>query len=148
MPESDPDLSRRDLLTAGAAVGGVILLSQVAEGQPQQPRLDALALPFSQYQQLAQVGGQVTARLPDGTDLLVVRVANDRVIAVGSKCTHNGCAVAYDPNTQRIVCPCHQSQFDLNGQPVAGPARRPLPAFRCDWAVAVLYPKPEQRPAR
>lgn len=144
MPEHEAESSRRELLAAGAALGGMILLSHAAEGQPQQPRYDALALPFSQFQQLAQVGGQAAVRLPDGTDVLVIRVAQDRAVAVGAKCTHNGCNVAYDANAQRIVCPCHNSAFDLSGQVIAGPARRALPAFRTDWAVAVLYPKPQQ----
>jgi ubiquinol-cytochrome c reductase iron-sulfur subunit len=45
-------------------------------------------------------------------------------------CTHAGCAVAqYEDEAQMLVCPCHQSTFDLrNGaRPVAGPAARPLP---------------------
>ncbi len=45
-------------------------------------------------------------------------------------CTHAGCAVAqYEDEAQRLLCPCHQSTFDLrNGcRPVGGPAARPLP---------------------
>ncbi len=45
-------------------------------------------------------------------------------------CTHVGCPVSlYEQQTNRILCPCHQSQFDLtNGaRPVFGPASRPLP---------------------
>jgi len=45
-------------------------------------------------------------------------------------CTHAGCAVAqYEDEAQRLLCPCHQSSFDLlhGAQPVGGPAARPLP---------------------
>lgn len=45
-------------------------------------------------------------------------------------CTHVGCPVSlYEDQTGRILCPCHQSQFDVhNGaKPVFGPATRPLP---------------------
>ena len=45
-------------------------------------------------------------------------------------CTHAGCAVAqYEDEAQRLLCPCHQSSFDLlhGARPVGGPAARPLP---------------------
>lgn len=45
-------------------------------------------------------------------------------------CTHVGCPVSlYEQQTGRVLCPCHQSQFDVNdgAKPVFGPAARPLP---------------------
>jgi ubiquinol-cytochrome c reductase iron-sulfur subunit len=45
-------------------------------------------------------------------------------------CTHAGCAVSqYEDETVALLCPCHQSTFDLRDgcRPVAGPAARPLP---------------------
>ncbi len=51
-------------------------------------------------------------------------------VAYSRVCTHAGCSVAqYEDEAQVLVCPCHQSTFDLldGAQPVAGPAGRPLP---------------------
>jgi ubiquinol-cytochrome c reductase iron-sulfur subunit len=51
-------------------------------------------------------------------------------VAYSQVCTHAGCPVAlYQERTQQLLCPCHQSLFDvLNGaEPVFGPAPRPLP---------------------
>lgn len=45
-------------------------------------------------------------------------------------CTHLGCPTSlYEPRTNRILCPCHQSQFDAlhYGKAVFGPAARALP---------------------
>jgi ubiquinol-cytochrome c reductase iron-sulfur subunit len=45
-------------------------------------------------------------------------------------CTHAGCAVAqYEDESQVLLCPCHQSTFDLRqgARPISGPAARPLP---------------------
>ena len=45
-------------------------------------------------------------------------------------CTHLGCPTSlYESQTNRILCPCHQSQFLAieYGKPVFGPAARPLP---------------------
>lgn len=50
--------------------------------------------------------------------------------AYSKVCTHVGCPVSlYEDQTGRVLCPCHQSQFDVhNGmRPVFGPATRPLP---------------------
>ncbi len=51
-------------------------------------------------------------------------------VAYSRVCTHAGCAVAqYEDVAQVLVCPCHQSTFDVlhGAEPVAGPAGRPLP---------------------
>lgn len=45
-------------------------------------------------------------------------------------CTHIGCPTSlYEAQTNRILCPCHQSQFDakMYGKPLFGPAARALP---------------------
>ncbi|HUY64744.1 MAG TPA: Rieske 2Fe-2S domain-containing protein [Acidimicrobiales bacterium] len=51
-------------------------------------------------------------------------------LAYSKLCTHAGCPVGlYQELTQQLLCPCHQSLFDVlqGGQQVFGPAPRPLP---------------------
>ncbi|HUC37083.1 MAG TPA: Rieske 2Fe-2S domain-containing protein [Acidimicrobiales bacterium] len=51
-------------------------------------------------------------------------------LAYSKMCTHAGCPVGlYQEQTQQLLCPCHQSVFDVldGAQPVFGPAPRPLP---------------------
>lgn len=51
-------------------------------------------------------------------------------LAFSKLCTHAGCPVGlYQEETQQLLCPCHQSLFDVldGAQPVFGPAPRPLP---------------------
>ena len=51
-------------------------------------------------------------------------------VAYSKLCTHLGCPVGlYEQELQLLVCPCHQSMFDVtNGAiPNFGPAPRPLP---------------------
>jgi len=51
-------------------------------------------------------------------------------VAYSKLCTHAGCPVGlYRAATRSLLCPCHQSQFDvLNGcKPYFGPAAEPLP---------------------
>lgn len=51
-------------------------------------------------------------------------------LAYSKICTHAGCPVGlYQELTQQLLCPCHQSLFDVlvGATPVFGPAPRPLP---------------------
>ena len=51
-------------------------------------------------------------------------------VAYSKLCTHLGCPVGlYQERTQQLVCPCHQSIFNVNSGaiPEFGPAPRPLP---------------------
>ncbi|HYN95266.1 MAG TPA: Rieske 2Fe-2S domain-containing protein [Pilimelia sp.] len=51
-------------------------------------------------------------------------------VAYSKICTHAGCpASLYEQQTNRLLCPCHQSQFLItdNARPIFGPATRRLP---------------------
>jgi ubiquinol-cytochrome c reductase iron-sulfur subunit len=55
--------------------------------------------------------------------------------AYSKVCTHLGCPTSlFEQQTNRILCPCHQSQFDAThyGKPIFGPATRPLPQLPLD----------------
>jgi ubiquinol-cytochrome c reductase iron-sulfur subunit len=52
------------------------------------------------------------------------------IVAYSKICTHVGCPVAlYEQQTHHLLCPCHQSTFDMadGAKVVFGPASRPLP---------------------
>jgi len=52
------------------------------------------------------------------------------IVAYSKVCTHVGCPVAlYEQQTHHLLCPCHQSQFDVTDEAkvIFGPAARPLP---------------------
>ncbi len=52
------------------------------------------------------------------------------IVAYSKICTHVGCPVAlYEQQTHHLLCPCHQSQFDVTREAavIFGPAKRPLP---------------------
>jgi len=60
----------------------------------------------------------------------------DGVLAFSKICTHVGCPIGlYEQQTHHLLCPCHQSTFDLadSGNVVFGPAARQLPQL----AIAV-----------
>lgn len=120
------EFARFLLLTSLAFVVGqawivVRNLGRRARGRPPITEIAALdALP---------VGG---ARLFDypagGEKCVLVRLAEDRFVAFGQKCTHLSCPVIPRPAEGRFHCPCHEGSFDIQtGRPLAGPPRRPLP---------------------
>jgi ubiquinol-cytochrome c reductase iron-sulfur subunit len=52
------------------------------------------------------------------------------IVAFSKICTHVGCPVSlYEQQTHHMLCPCHQSTFDLSedGKVIFGPAARSLP---------------------
>jgi ubiquinol-cytochrome c reductase iron-sulfur subunit len=56
--------------------------------------------------------------------------APEGYVAYSKVCTHAGCPVGlYRAAERRLICPCHQSTFDVldGARPVFGPAARPLP---------------------
>ncbi|MEC3980976.1 QcrA and Rieske domain-containing protein [Amycolatopsis sp. H20-H5] len=129
-------LSRRTVLTtgaavAGAAVGAVALTAcGSSAGTPSGGQAGApAASPGQPLTALAdiQVGQAKAAKTADGKDVIVARTAETTVAAFSAICTHQGCTVA--PQGAELHCPCHGSVFDaLTGAVKKGPASSPLPA--------------------
>jgi ubiquinol-cytochrome c reductase iron-sulfur subunit len=54
----------------------------------------------------------------------------DGILCYSKICPHVGCPISlWEQQTHHLLCPCHQSTFDLanNGKVLFGPAARPLP---------------------
>ncbi|TQJ50382.1 Rieske 2Fe-2S domain-containing protein [Phycicoccus sp. SLBN-51] len=68
-----------------------------------------------------------------------IKVAKERdwghegIVAYSKICTHVGCPVGlYEQQTHHLLCPCHQSTFDVTQdcKVIFGPAKRPLPQLK------------------
>jgi cytochrome b6-f complex iron-sulfur subunit len=64
-----------------------------------------------------------------GQRVIVIETPNDQLVALGAKCTHEGCIVTYRPDQSIIWCPCHDGRYDLSGRVLSGPPPSPLPQF-------------------
>lgn len=67
---------------------------------------------------------------PEELDAASSEGAYEGIVAYSKICTHMGCPVAlYEQQTHHLLCPCHQSTFDVtqNCKVIFGPAKRPLP---------------------
>jgi ubiquinol-cytochrome c reductase iron-sulfur subunit len=59
--------------------------------------------------------------------------SHDGIVAFSKICTHVGCPISlYEQQTHHVLCPCHQSTFDLSdgGRVIFGPAGHALPQLR------------------
>lgn len=52
---------------------------------------------------------------------------SEKVLALNSMCTHQGCTVEWSGDA--MVCPCHGSQFNADGTVANGPASEPLSQY-------------------
>ncbi len=59
--------------------------------------------------------------------LLVTRMDDGTWVALRMYCPHKGCVV--QERADKLVCPCHGSEFARNGQLLKGPAKSSLQRF-------------------
>ena len=59
----------------------------------------------------------------------VVRTEEHNVVAYKPACTHLACPYHWEHQANKFVCPCHGSEFSLDGKVLTGPAPRPLDRF-------------------
>jgi nitrite reductase/ring-hydroxylating ferredoxin subunit len=86
------------------------------------------------------VGGSRTFNFPGPNDsCLLLRPDERTLLACSQKCTHLSCAVVPRLAEGTLRCPCHDGVFDLEGRPLAGPPRRPLPKVRVVVRDGVVY---------
>lgn len=127
---SDERLGRRGLMTlTGAALGATALgpACAILRGGAQHPLLAVtpnelagatLRLPLSQLTQT------VLVRPGEPWPELLVAPAGSAFHVVTAHCTHRGCVV--EESAAGWSCPCHGSQFAVDGSVTHGPAKQPL----------------------
>ncbi len=87
-----------------------------------------LSIDLDQVPKLKEIGGHITIRLMN-QDVLLLRDSEKSLRIINARCTHKGCTVKYSEKDNRLECPCHGSQYDLNGNVLRGPAPRPLTTY-------------------
>lgn len=92
-------------------------------------KVKKIALPLSKIGAVKEVGGSEVVEVKSKA-LLLIRDKKDTVKAIDATCTHEGCAVEYNSKAKKIKCPCHGSEFNLDGKVLKGPAAKPLPTYK------------------
>lgn len=71
---------------------------------------------------------------------ILLRLEEDRFVAYNGICTHLSCEVYWEPESHELICPCHNGIFDPeNGEVLAGPPTRPLPAIELREEDGIIY---------
>lgn len=56
----------------------------------------------------------------------VILAPNGEFVALPAICTHRHCILQWNAQQSRLICPCHNGVFDLNGNVLQGPPPRPI----------------------
>ena len=117
--------SRRATLITGAVASGALLAS-CAEGDSNVIAPEGTV----EVGSASAVGVGKAARLTHGsTTVIVSQPSSGEYKAFSTVCTHQGCQVQVQ-DSNRIVCPCHGSEFAVaDGSVVHGPAESPLASY-------------------
>ncbi|HEX5596363.1 MAG TPA: Rieske 2Fe-2S domain-containing protein [Micromonosporaceae bacterium] len=143
---SDPHKNNQMFTTGFAPRDGRLIRLTREDGTPLRPEEISVG---GQLTVFPGVPGGASNKYADSPTLLIhlreedagkAREANRRLgrddymwgnyVAYSKICTHAGCpASLYEQQTNRLLCPCHQSQFLItnNAKPIFGPASRALP---------------------
>lgn len=81
-----------------------------------------------------EVSGEIVARLQPDVPLHVPQagawlwqpIPNGDTAALDDRCSHLGCRANWNPNRRLFECPCHGSEFDIEGKVVRGPATQSM----------------------
>jgi Rieske Fe-S protein len=123
--------SRREFLGGAARLVAAAAVAAGCDAAPQSSPLFETTVDVSP---LTADGATLVTSTPglDGAPILVVRDGAARYHALSMQCTHEGCPVR-PPDKGIIVCPCHGSQYDLEGNVRRGPAQLPLARYAVEY---------------
>jgi Rieske Fe-S protein len=140
--DADDLVSRRELLQFAVYASGALFASTAVlaalgavrglrRGVPQQ---------VARTSEVAE-GTAVYFNYPDAdSQAMLLHLPGGRFVAYTQRCTHLSCAVYYQPDQQRLYCPCHEGVFSPEtGDPVAGPPQRRLEQIALRQDADTLY---------
>jgi Rieske Fe-S protein len=119
---------RLPVVTTGLALGAGALPAAGCAGAPYLvPRVTPQGLVVSSSSVPDGSGVFLSAGSGAERPLFLHRTRTGSVEAVLASCTHQGCQP--EPLGDRLVCPCHGSEFTFGGAVLQGPAEEPLRRF-------------------
>lgn len=120
---------------AAAAIGGPTASADAGGGTAAAPSPSATpASTGTSIARLAQLAPRQALEFTDpqsGDPAVLIRLADGKVVAYDTVCTHAGCTVGYDSGSGLLLCPCHGAAFDPAHKAAVlnGPTNQPLLAL-------------------
>ncbi|MBG1244800.1 QcrA and Rieske domain-containing protein [Nostoc sp. NZL] len=79
--------------------------------------------------ELDKTGQLLAKNSPAGPVLVVGTSKNANLTAVNPTCAHANCTVAWQAEAKKFACPCHGSEFGIDGKVQKGPATEALKTY-------------------
>jgi nitrite reductase/ring-hydroxylating ferredoxin subunit len=141
--DADDLVSRRQLLHLAVYTSGALFAASALVALLGLVRREPAPLPAQPVARAGDVpeGTAFYFRFPEPDDeAVLLHLPGGQFVAYSQKCTHLSCAVLFQPEHDRLFCPCHEGVFNpLTGDPEAGPPQRPLPRVTLRREGDVLY---------
>lgn len=109
---------RRFMSICGGLIASALVAACINESS--EPEVDSVTVPAGDI----PPAGEEPLHSDEGRFFLIHN--EDGLLALYSKCTHQGCAVEWKGSDVMFNCPCHGSRFDRHGVDIQGPTERPL----------------------
>jgi nitrite reductase/ring-hydroxylating ferredoxin subunit len=131
-------LRQVEVLAGGVMCGALPLLAGgcAARARYVTPTVlgDRLAVPAAR---LGAAGGLLVEDPRSDLPIYLRRTADGAYTAVSTRCGHRGCQV--EPGAEKMVCPCHGSEYTFAGEILQGPTERPLARYRVTADADTVY---------
>lgn len=108
--------NRRNFLktaTSTLLLGGAVLWDKMVRSEKELTTPKTITIPFDATREFSF------------HDKFIIVKKEPKLQVFSSHCTHLGCVIHRAENG-KLLCPCHGSTFDLEGNPTKGPAIKPL----------------------
>lgn len=137
---SEALVARRDYLRILVTISGGLTVGAVAVAIGIFPRRTGRPGPVRITGEIPE-GSWVQFSYPTEHDrAIAMRLADGRLVAYSSICTHLACAVIPRPAEGVLDCPCHEGRFDASdGSVLRGPPPRPLPVIELEERGDGIY---------
>ncbi|HZH97753.1 MAG TPA: Rieske (2Fe-2S) protein [Fimbriimonadaceae bacterium] len=141
--EDDNYVSRREffkfmtLASGGLALGSTALAAWTRVGRTERKFDQVLVAKTSDV----PLGKSVQFMYPRPHDLCILAQPEPgQFVAYSRRCTHLSCPVEYQPEKDRLYCPCHNGAFKISdGTVLQGPPPRPLPKIELEVVGDEIY---------
>lgn len=107
-------------LTGGAVAAALLAACEFGEEKAKDPEVPSVTLAQNEI----PPAGDEPLYVEEGSFFLINN--EDGLLALHTKCTHQGCAVKWAGDDNEFHCPCHGSKYDRHGVDIEGPTDRPL----------------------
>ena len=128
--------------TGGGNTGGGNTGGETGNGYSYDAATKTITIDITKiHQSLQNIGGGIALNSNETFDnrgIIVLRTSTSGVRALSRVCTHLGQSVIINSSANNLLCPSHNSIFDLNGNVISGPASGSLTKYNATLSGSII----------